>query len=272
MDLVEDTRKILYSSQTFNAEDYNNFLTAIKENSGLRKLVREYSALMQQSELSDSDADRVSEIIVLAEYDNLLNQCISKVDESLEILDEVKPSKLSIIDFISKVKAIPKKDMTEELFFKLVQQIDIRLSSLRNYIEFKEEKYNRQVILSTPELCIYLMCWKPGQETSIHRHEYSFGNVLVCKGTLTSIECEETYTFGKKSFKTVSRKHYYQDRWLRVSHNRLHQLSNCANNNLITLHFKYYVTNPLERNSETIYCTRRDSNPELYDCKTFLIA
>ena len=262
MDLVEDTRKILYSSQTFNAEDYNNFLTAIKENPGLRKLVREYSALMQQSELTDSDADRILEIIALAEYDNLLNQCISKVDESLEILDEVKPSKLSIIDFISKVKAIPKRNMTEELFFKLVQQIDIKLSCLSNHIEFKE-KHNRQVILSTPELCISLICWKAGQETSIHRHEYNFGNVLVCQGILTSTECEETYTFGRKSFKTISYKHYHQGQWLSIGHNTLHQLGNYADNNLMTLHFKYFLTDPLDRNSNSTYCTKRDSNPRL---------
>ncbi len=272
MDLVEDTCQILDSSHIFNAEDYNSFLTAIKENSGLNKLLQEYCSLMQQSELSDCDANRVLEIVKLAEYDDLLSQCVSKIDESLEIINEVNPKSLSITDFISKVKATPKQKMTEELFLNLVQQIKLSSDFLSSYIEFKQEKYNRQVILSTPELCIYVICWKPGHETMIHQHEYSFGNALVCQGILTSIEYEETYTFGRKSLKTTSHRYYSQDQWLSVSLNKFHQLSNRAPHDLITLHFKYFVTDPLERQFKTPRCTKRDRNPELYDYKSFQTA
>jgi phosphoglycolate phosphatase-like HAD superfamily hydrolase len=54
---------------------------------GLRQLVREYYNLVTQEELSEADAERISEIFELAQYDEMLDEWIKKIDEAVGVTE-----------------------------------------------------------------------------------------------------------------------------------------------------------------------------------------
>jgi cysteine dioxygenase len=241
-----DTQEDIFNNESNQplsllVKEPSNLKEALEKLPGLRKLAKEYYDLINQKELSETDADRISKIFELAEYDELLDKCIDKIDESIEIVRQIKAKKLSIEEFIEQVEEISPEEMTLEKFKGFCEQLYLKDSFIKKHIDFKDSEYCRKSILQTSFSSIYLTGWKPGQETGIHHHENSFNVVRVYQGTLTHrLYKEINHLYGKKGYRLIQENEVKENEWIYVDLAQTHQLANESNKNLVTLHFRYF--------------------------------
>ena len=252
MDLQEvifnDSSKLLLMP----IKESSNLAEALRKLPGLRKLVQEYYWLINLEKLSDADAERMSAIFELAEYDKRLNECIDKIDESIMIVEQLETNNFSIEDFIERVECIPSQEMTLEKFKELAQQLHLSDDFLTKFIGFKDNHYHRKLILQTSFGCIYAIGWKPGQNTTIHPHCDDISVIRVYQGTLTyRLYKEVNHLYGEKVYRPIPidgnriESQVKENDWVCVDFSQIHQLANESNQNLVTLHFRYFK-NPIE--------------------------
>ena len=241
-DIFNNSEKILFIS----SKEHNNLTEALKKFPEFRKLAQEYYKLINQETLSETDTHRISKIYELAEYDELLDECIDKIEESISIIEQLTTKRLSIEEFIEQVESISPQEMTPEKFKKLVKSLNFSPDFLHRYIDFKNHEYNRKLILHTSFGCIYVIAWKPGQKTGIHDHSNSFSVINVYKGTLSHIlYTEVNHLYNQKGYRQIKERQFTDNQWLHVDISQIHQLANESNENLITLHFRYFK-NPVD--------------------------
>jgi predicted metal-dependent enzyme (double-stranded beta helix superfamily) len=236
-DSIDDFKKlvVLPFDEPSNAEE------ALLRLPGLRKLVQEYYDLATSKELSEADTKRISEIFELAQYDELLDEWIAKVDEAVEITEQIKSKQLSIEEFIDLVERIPLQEMTLEKFQSLAERLYLSDKFLQKYISFKDDDYHRKLIFQTSFGCVYVIAWKPGQSTTIHPHCNDISVIRVCQGKLTHQLFEKVeHLYGQKGYRPKQEKQFTQNQWVCVDFSQIHQLSNESNENLVTLHFRFF--------------------------------
>lgn len=234
-EISNDSKKLL-----FLPVKSNNLAEALQQFPGLRKLVREYYALVNQKELSEADAERMSEIFELAIYDELLDECIDFIDESIEIIKQLDDH-LSLEEFIDRVGSIPVQEMTLEKFKELAQRLKLNERFLNKHIGFQDNDYHRKLIFSGSFGCVYAIGWKPGQKTEIHCHTDSFSVIHVHQGILTHRLLDEVnHLHGQKGYRPRQEIQVKENQWICIDLSQNHQLTNESMENLVTLHFRYF--------------------------------
>lgn len=231
----------------------------LTEQPGLLKLVQEYCELANKPELTEADTERMAEIYDLAEYDELLNHWLNKIDDSVEpILVALRQQKgLSLEDFIYNLGRIPSQDMTIEKFKALAKKVRLSTRLVNEHIHFQERDYCRVPICQTSFGAIFVIGWKPEQSSEVHRHANDLSVIRVYQGTLTHKvfdEVEESVDhMGVKGKRTryVLRDKWQveEDGWLCVDQGQIHQLVNESQENLVTIHFRYFKQ-PIKREDE----------------------
>ena len=218
-----------------------NLAEALKQSPGLRKLATEYYALARQAQLSKADAERMAEIFELAIYDSFLDECIDKIHESIEIIEQLESKKLALEDFIDLVETTPESEMNIEKFKELAQSLEWRDGFLENFIKFDDRNYHHELILSTPHSKVNIISWRPGQETSSHSHHNSYSLICVLQGTLTHRISKEISVKEQLGYKQLKEERVEENQWIHFDSSQHHQLINEEpNDDLITLHFRYY--------------------------------
>jgi predicted metal-dependent enzyme (double-stranded beta helix superfamily) len=223
-------------------QESNNLKEALEQSPGLRQLVKEYYCLTQEEYLSPDKAKRMSEIFNLAMYDRSLDECIDNIQESIELIESIEQlesKKISIEEFITQIETTPARKMTIEKFQQISQSLELNPNFLSHYINFNNDSYHRKVIFSTHSICVFIICWQPGQKTTNHKHSNSFGLINVYQGTLTHRLSREDNTCGR-GFKLLEEKLFTENEWICVDSSQSHQLINQSMENLITLHFRYF--------------------------------
>jgi predicted metal-dependent enzyme (double-stranded beta helix superfamily) len=240
----EDTFYELNKLSFLPVEEPKNLEEALLKLPGFRKLIQEYYDLATSKELSEADAERLSEIFELAQYDELLDEWIAKIDEAIEIVEQLKPKQLSIEEFISEVERIPSQEMTLEKFKELAERLHLSDKFLNKHIHFKDNTYHRQLIFQTSFGCVYVIAWKPGQSTTIHLHCNDLSVIRVCQGILTHRFFEEA-KFTPGGYRRLHKKQFEENQWVCVDSSQIHQFANESNKNLVTLHFRFF-SQPIE--------------------------
>jgi mannose-6-phosphate isomerase-like protein (cupin superfamily) len=240
-EIFNDSKKLLF----LPVKEPSNLASALEQLPGLRKLAQEYYALVQQKELSEADAERMSEIFELAIYDELLDECIEKIDESVEIIKQLDDD-FSLEEFIDRVENIPVREMTPEKFKELAQRFKLNDRFLNKHISFQDNDYHRKLIFSAPFGCVYVISWKTGQKTGIHCHTDSFSVIHVYQGTLTHRLLDEVnHLHGQKGYRPIQETQVKENQWICIDLLQNHQLINESMENLVTLHFRYFK-NPID--------------------------
>ena len=240
-------------NSTFYEEDnkFEGLFPPVEDYPHLHKLLSEYYSLMKQSNISEQGAERISEILELAEYDKLLDECIDKIDQSLTIQSEVQSDSLSIEEFLIELKKLPNQESLNndfmENFSELVQKVQINSELINNFIEFKDPKCNRQAILNYGRFCLYIICYQKGQQTSIHQNFTYSTMSMVYRGKATKTSYKRVFMNGVMTNQLLHEKIYKQGEWFSTDKDELHQLANVGSENLVTLHFKYFNVDPNER-------------------------
>ena len=65
---------------------------------------------------------------------------------------------------------------------------DLQLSKplFERHLSFSDRTYQRKLLCRTPRFDLLLLCWQPGQSSTIHDHADSLNVTRVYRGVLTS--------------------------------------------------------------------------------------
>jgi quercetin dioxygenase-like cupin family protein len=240
------------NSTFFKEETYlDGIFPSHETHEHLRELLSEYYSLIRQSNVSQQGADRISEILELAVHDRLLDECIDKIDQALNVQSEIKPNTLSTDELLIQLRKLSTENRSNDdlarCFSELVRKSQINHELIDSFIEFKSFTCHRQTILNQGRFNLFIICWQPGQRTKIHQNLSYFTETLVYKGKLTKIKFERIKQNGKANCVKDYEKVYSEGEWLSIDKDELHQLANLGSENLVTIHFKYI--NSDERNT-----------------------
>jgi DMSO/TMAO reductase YedYZ molybdopterin-dependent catalytic subunit len=122
---------------------------------------------------------------------------------------------------------------------------DLRLTpaDVTEHIRFSDRGYQRNLVRSSPNYNVWIMCWKNGQRSPVHDHAASACAVRVLRGTLT----ETRYVFAPNgAIKAVGSCEVEAGGICAAQDAHMHQIANlqAGNADLVTLHI---YTPPLAR-------------------------
>lgn len=149
---------------------------------------------------------------------------------------KILETRLTLDDFILEMNKVPSLELKLAQLQDWVARLDLKDMAIANHICFSPENYQRQIIYRDSSCEIILVCWQPGQFSSIHDHGDSLNVTRVYRGVLTS----RTFTRndlvpGESSPLLVQEKYLQPDELVGVDRTQIHQLANTSEQNLITL-------------------------------------
>lgn len=160
-------------------------------------------------------------------------------------------NRLSLDDFVLEMMHIPTRELRMEQLKDLFGRLDLRDDLIDEHIHFCDESYARNLLCRTPRFDMLVLCWKPGQVTTIHDHAGSLNVTRVYGGTLTSRLFEEYDRPGPGRCLVRAK---VEDRLGKndlscVDFGEIHQLANTSDRPLVTVHV---YARPLK--DITVYC------------------
>ncbi len=171
---------------------------------------------------------------------------------------------LSLDDFILAMLQVPIAKLQLDQLQDWVSRLTLKDDLFDRHITFKPDTYQRRLLCRTPRFDMLILCWQPGQQSSIHDHQESLNVTRVYRGQLTSrgfqaIDRSPSLSFTNQcSDPTASCSmplHLCQEVQLEksdlavVDRHSIHQLANAADENLVTLHV---YARPLQKLA--VYC------------------
>jgi predicted metal-dependent enzyme (double-stranded beta helix superfamily) len=170
----------------------------------------------------------------------------------MRTIASLKPAHLSLDDFVLEMAHIPSRELTMASLKELVGHLDLRDELIQEHIHFVPNGYARNLVCRTPRFDMLVLCWKPGQVTTIHDHAGSLNVTRVFDGELTSRLFDDRERPGPgrclvklKSEERLSGKGGFSC----VDHGEIHQLANTSDRDLVTVHV---YARPLK--DITVYC------------------
>jgi cysteine dioxygenase len=156
----------------------------------------------------------------------------------------VDADKYTLCDLLQEVAGIKEDDLSLETYKKLIQKLNVPQGLIDQHVHFSDEGYARNLICVTPRFEMIVMCWQPGQMSSIHDHLDSFALSYVVKGYLTNIVYERTDDEEKADpeyaeLAPVSMEVLPAGSWISLDCDGIHKMGCSAESPepLITLHY-----------------------------------
>ncbi len=99
------------------------------------------------------------------------------------VVEANPPPRCSLAALTRALAALTRAPTQRELD-ALLHRLELAPDELRPHLGFKPHAYTRHRVFRN-DLCeLLVLCWLPGQRTSIHDHNGSYGSILVCAGEL----------------------------------------------------------------------------------------
>ena len=146
---------------------------------------------------------------------------------------------LSLDDFICEMSREPVSSLTHERLMDLAGRLHLSGDLVGNRIAFARDAYTRNLVCRTPFFELLVLCWRPGQESTIHDHAGALNAIRVYSGELTS------RTFRRTRGSSSSAGPVVQDdeecvpadaRMVGLDRDGIHQLANTSGDDLVTVH------------------------------------
>ena len=99
---------------------------------------------------------------------------------------DAPPRDLSLDDFICEMSREPVSSLTHERLMDLAGRLYLSDDLVGNRIAFARDTYARNLVCRTPFFELLVLCWRPGQESTIHDHAGALNAIRVYSGELTS--------------------------------------------------------------------------------------
>lgn len=151
-------------------------------------------------------------------------------------------TRLSFEDFLLEMLRIPSDRLYLERLQDWIDCLDLRDELFRHHIQFCSQGYQRRLLCRTPRFDLLILCWQPGQASSIHDHADSLNVTRVYRGTLTARTFEPIAPVTSNRCCPNNRMAIVQEQQLSknqitaVDRYQIHQLANTSDENLVTLH------------------------------------
>lgn len=145
---------------------------------------------------------------------------------------------ISLDDFVLEMMRIQIKDLRMPHLEDLVTRLDLRRGLIDEHINFAKDCYARNLLCRTPRFDMLVLCWRPGQVTTIHDHAGSLNVTRVYQGTLTSrlFEKHDRPAPGKVLVRKSREDLLGKDTLSVVDFGEIHQLANTSGDDLVTVH------------------------------------
>jgi cysteine dioxygenase len=146
---------------------------------------------------------------------------------------------LSLDGFICEMGREPASSLTHERLMELAGRLYLSGDLVANRMAFAEDSYARNLVCRTPSFELLVLCWRPGQASTIHDHAGALNAIRVYSGQLTS------RTFSQVGGASSGVGPVVQDaeecvpadaRMIGLDRGGIHQLANTSEDDLVTVH------------------------------------
>jgi uncharacterized NAD(P)/FAD-binding protein YdhS/predicted metal-dependent enzyme (double-stranded beta helix superfamily) len=145
-------------------------------------------------------------------------------------------SRLTLDDLILEIKQVSNQELKLDRLRDWMARLDLKDMAIEEHICFDTQSYQRQILYRDSSFEIVLVCWQPGQFSTIHDHNGSLNVTRVYRGILTSRTFNRNDSVTGKVFPLLWEEKYLQkDELVEVDRDRIHQLANTSEQNLVTL-------------------------------------
>ena len=177
--------------------------------------------------------------------DRIIEKCYSRGDKSIDCEAIVNSFMLSSL--VKRLELVQPGRVDIDYLGSLVRNTYLTDEFINRYVSFDDHTYKRQLIFRTWSLAVYVISWKPGQESLMHHHGYALDAIRVIRGEMThwllppeKIDSEVPF----EAFRGLNRYEGPSDTFstgdlVLVDRRHGHQLANRSDNNLVTLHFRF---------------------------------
>jgi cysteine dioxygenase len=156
-------------------------------------------------------------------------------------------ARLSIDDFILEMMRVPQSELCLAQLRDWVNHLALSDELFDRHISFSGKGYQRRLICHTPWFDLLLLCWQPGQASTVHDHGESLNVTQVYQGVLTSRTFATLQTNAVSSLPPslhpvnaplvlVQEEQVQRHQVVSVDRQQIHQLANTSAENLVTLH------------------------------------
>lgn len=214
-------------------------LKRIRQYCNLRRF---YAPVLSQRLMGHID---VHDSYWIRQTDRIIDKCQHRGDHIVDC--EVIVNGFILSNFVRRIETLPPKKVTIDLLHDFVSDVNLTEDFINRYVKFDDRDYKRQLIFQTRSLAVYVISWKPGQESWLHHHGYALDAIKVIRGKMTHWLVSLDQLNGFIPFE------YFQDQKryegpsdtfstgdiIVIDRGKGHQIANLSNTNLVTLHFRF---------------------------------
>ena len=147
--------------------------------------------------------------------------------------------RLNLDAFIVEMSREPVSSLTHERLMHLASRLSLSDELVGSRVAFATTTYARNLVCRTPFFELLVLCWRPGQESTIHDHAGALNAIRVLSGRLTSrIFARVDGAAPAKGPVTQTDEEHVPagGRMVGLDRDGIHQLANTSGENLITVH------------------------------------
>jgi cysteine dioxygenase len=146
---------------------------------------------------------------------------------------------LSLDDFICEMSREPVSSLTHERLMDLAGRLQLSEELVAGRTVFARDGYARNLVCRSPHFELLVLCWRPGQESTIHDHAGSLNAIRVHSGELTSRTFRRTGGSASSAGPVVQageERVPADARMVGLDRDGIHQLANTSGDDLVTVH------------------------------------
>lgn len=147
-------------------------------------------------------------------------------------------SPLPLEQFMLEMARQPASSLTHEIFSVLVRRLVLSDELIASRIRFAADGYARNLVCRTSDFELLVLCWRPGQESTIHDHGGSLNSIRVHRGVLTSrlFAPAAGRPAGAGPVELIADEAVHVGGRTGLDRLGIHQLANTAAEDLVTVH------------------------------------
>jgi len=152
---------------------------------------------------------------------------------------DVPSRDLSLDDFICEMGREPVSSLTHERLMDLAGRLQLSEELVAGRTAFARDGYTRNLVCRSPHFELLVLCWRPGQESTVHDHAGSLNAVRVYSGELTSRTFRRTRGSSSSAgpvVQTDEERVPADARMVGLDRDGIHQLANTSGDDLVTVH------------------------------------
>lgn len=142
---------------------------------------------------------------------------------------------ISLVDYLNTITSRVGLNDLE----KVLRSLDITVDDVSEYLVFKDECYQRNMISSGQWYDLLVMCWKPQQHSSIHDHDGSSCGFKILAGVAWESVFKRTNSDDPEcsTVRKTKQRNYSLNTLCLANDSDIHRIENRSSaDNLVTLH------------------------------------